>query len=137
MHPFDEPVSRDHINQYLDAPLRKKLLAYYFHCRNYRYLDFLDYGESICLPDVSAAVNSAMELFKDKKNQDNIISKMFQVVEMYSKSGLEWARNNKVDEFTTTTNKRVRPDVLVYCRNVLVMMGEEKAAHTTLQTAAE
>ena len=75
MHPFDEPVSRDNINQYLNAPLRKKL---------------------------------------------------------------PWARNNKVDEFTTTTkNERVRPDVLVYCRNVLVMMGEEKAAHTTLQTAAE
>ena len=132
LHPFDEPVSRDNIDQYLDAPLRKKLPANYYHCINYPDF-FLDYRESIYHPEVSVAVDSAMELFEGMKNQemetsymiDNIIRKMVKLVAKYiSESGLEWARNNKVGEFTTTTmNRRVRPDVLVYCKNVLVMMG--------------
>ncbi|PKK65929.1 hypothetical protein RhiirC2_785460 [Rhizophagus irregularis] len=62
------------------------------------------------LPDVMVAVGNAMELYK--------------------------ACNNKMNDFTTTNKKKVRPDVLVYCRDVLVIMGEDKAANSTLATAA-
>ncbi|CAB4402825.1 unnamed protein product [Rhizophagus irregularis] len=41
-----------------------------------------------------------------------------------------------MNDFTTTNKKQVRPDVFVYCRDVLVIMGEEKAANLTLATAA-
>ncbi|CAB4485431.1 unnamed protein product [Rhizophagus irregularis] len=41
-----------------------------------------------------------------------------------------------MNDFTTTNKKKVRPDVLVYCRDVLVIIGEEKAANSTLATAA-
>uniref|UniRef100_U9T2J7 Uncharacterized protein n=1 Tax=Rhizophagus irregularis (strain DAOM 181602 / DAOM 197198 / MUCL 43194) TaxID=747089 RepID=U9T2J7_RHIID len=74
------------------------------------------------LPDVMVAVGNAMELYKGKNNQemetsymvDNVIRKMHQLADKYI----------------------VRPDVLVYCRDVLVIMGEEKAANSTLATAA-
>ncbi|GBC07678.1 hypothetical protein RclHR1_07610008 [Rhizophagus clarus] len=142
--PFNEPVSCDNIKRYFDAPLLKKLPAHIVYCNQYPAM--LDHKASILLPDVTTAVDISMELFKDKINQemetsymiDHIIRKMVKITEDYvSDSGLEWVRNNKMNAYTTTTNKLVRPDVLVYCKNVLVMMGEEKAANSTFQTAAE
>ncbi|GBC28920.2 kinase-like domain-containing protein [Rhizophagus irregularis DAOM 181602=DAOM 197198] len=106
--PFDKPVDCNNINLYFNTPQRRKLPPPHILCREHP--DFFDQKGIEFLPDVMVAVGNAMELYK--------------------------ARNNKMNDFTTTNKKKVRPDVLVYCRDVLVIMGEEKAANSTLATAA-
>ncbi|PKB99300.1 hypothetical protein RhiirA5_429942 [Rhizophagus irregularis] len=92
-------------------------------------VDFFEF-----LPGVMLTVGNAMKLYKGKKNQemetsymvDNVIRKMLKLADKYIGTfGLEWARNNKTNDFTTTTDK-----------DVLVIMGEEKATNSTFATAA-
>ncbi|CAB4443508.1 unnamed protein product [Rhizophagus irregularis] len=140
LSPFNEQVYCDNVDSYFKAPLQRKLAASHYLCKEYP--AYFDQEGFEFLPDVMLAVGNAMELYTGKDNQemetsymvDNVIRKMVKLAIKYiGKSGFEWARNN---EFTTTTTHN-RPDVLVYCSEVLVIMGEEKAGHSTLATAAE
>ncbi|UZO11918.1 uncharacterized protein OCT59_003471 [Rhizophagus irregularis] len=72
-------------------------------------VDFFEF-----LPGVMLTVGNAMKLYKGKKNQemetsymvDNVIRKMLKLADKYIGTfGLEWARNNKTNDFTTTTDK--------------------------------
>ncbi|CAB5357256.1 unnamed protein product [Rhizophagus irregularis] len=144
--PFNEPVYCDDVDLCFKAPLQRKLVAPHYLCKEYP--AYFDQEGFEFLPDVMLAVGDAMELYTGKDNQemetsymvDNVIRKMVKLAIKYiGKSGFEWTRNNKMNEYTTTTThkKNVRPDVLVYCNDVLVIIGEEKADHSTLATAAE
>uniref|UniRef100_U9TTV6 Uncharacterized protein n=1 Tax=Rhizophagus irregularis (strain DAOM 181602 / DAOM 197198 / MUCL 43194) TaxID=747089 RepID=U9TTV6_RHIID len=71
-------------------------------------VDFFEF-----LPGVMLTVGNAMKLYKGKKNQemetsymvDNVIRKMLKLADKYIGTfGLEWARNNKTNDFTTTTD---------------------------------
>ncbi|UZO13135.1 uncharacterized protein OCT59_004640 [Rhizophagus irregularis] len=146
LSPFNEPVYCDNVDLYFKAPLQRKLVASHYLCKEYP--AYFDQEDLEFLPDVTLAVGDAMELYTGKDNQemetsymvDNVIRKMVKLAIRYiGKSGFEWARNNKMNEYTTTTThkRNVRPDVLVYCDEVLVILGEVKADHSTLATAAE
>ncbi|RGB22084.1 hypothetical protein C1646_731247 [Rhizophagus diaphanus] len=145
LSPFDEPVNCDNVDSYFNAPLKRKLIAPPYLCEEYP--DYFDQKDLDLLTDVLLAVGDAMELYTGKDNQemetsymvDNVIRKMVKLAIKYiGQSEFEWARNNKMNDWTTTTHKKkVRPDVLIYCSEVLVIMGEEKADNSTFATAAE
>ncbi|CAB5353417.1 unnamed protein product [Rhizophagus irregularis] len=146
LSPFNKPVYCDNVDLYFKAPLQRKLVASHYLCKEYP--AYFDQEDLEFLPDVTLAVGDAMELYTGKDNQemetsymvDNVIRKMVKLAIRYiGKSGFEWACNNKMNEYTTTTThkRNVRPDVLVYCDEVLVILGEVKADHSTLATAAE
>ena len=51
---------------------------------------------------------------------------------------LNWTRNKTINDTSITTKqKRVRPDVTIYCNGLLVMMGEEKDVKEKLDIAAQ
>lgn len=141
---FDNPVSCDNIDQYLNEPLQIKLPAHNFYSRNYP--DFLDDKDAHYYPELCTVVGTVMDDYREKNNQEtetaynvnNHIYKMFRIVEKYiDEGGLEWVRDNKINEMSLTTNKKgVRPDVTVYYKDVLVMIGEEKDVHTKLSVAS-
>ncbi|CAI2201636.1 5121_t:CDS:2, partial [Funneliformis geosporum] len=68
LHHFDESVCCNNINQYLDAPLLKKLPANYFYCCNYP--ELLDYRETSRLPDLCNVVDNVMDSYEEKPNQE-------------------------------------------------------------------
>jgi hypothetical protein len=127
--PFEEPVSRDNIDEYLNASLRR-------NCQ-LTYITLIPKTSIIYLPELCTATGDAMGSFNEVANQEmvtsdtvnNIISRMFHLTKKYiTNSRFEWVRNNK-------NKKEVRPDITVYCKNVLLMVGEEKDVHSKLQTA--
>jgi hypothetical protein len=121
LRPFDEQVSCDNINQYLNAPLLKKLPANYDYSR--RYPGHLYHSEASHLPRLSSVVNIVMDPYVEKPDQEmetsfNVKIHMHKMIniakDFISDCKLEWADNNKMKDFTTTTIKKgVQPDVTI------------------------
>ncbi len=147
MCPFDAEIDRTNVEQFLLEPLLRKLPCLPDIATGYS--DVLEdiFSSSIYSSRLSMIVGEVMSTsFKqspggDAKTLGNIdihIKKIIELAQEYAdnSSNLELDCNKAIKSSTTATeNKRDRPDVTIYYKNVLLIMGEEKDLDTKSEEA--
>jgi len=120
------------------APLLQKLPAHPYYCRDYPdYLEPTNSEPFYNVPRLSTIVSNIMgKSFAEAVGQEALAADGINdhILDMISFAGdyigslqLNWTRNKTINDTSITTKqKRVRPDVTIYCNGLLVMMGEEK-----------
>jgi len=147
--PFDVEINRTNVEQLLSEPLRRKLPILSGIVTGHS--DVLEdaLSSSIYSPRLSQIVGEVMgtsfqQITCDEANTmgniDIIIKKIIGLAREYANNCgyLELNRNRAIKSSSTTTeNKRDRPDMTIYYKNVLLIMGEEKDLDTKLDVAEE
>lgn len=135
------------IDQFLSKPLLRKLP--YFPGVIMDYSDVLEeaYSSSIFSYNLSLIVSEVMRKSftqiaggetETLGNIDILIKKFIELAKGYADncSDLELNRNKTIKSSTTTTaNRRDRPNMTIYYKNVLLIMGEENDLDTKLEEA--
>ncbi|CAJ0648590.1 6497_t:CDS:10 [Entrophospora sp. SA101] len=138
LHPFDEEISCNNLEQFLSKPLLLKLPSLPSCADNFP--DKLEsvYSNPFYVPRISSILVNVMgKSFRESVGGEaytsntinNHIMDMIDLAQEYALgcSNFDWNHNKVIKPTTTTTeNKRVRPDVTIYYNRVLVMIDAEK-----------
>nr|CAG8492332.1 397_t:CDS:2 [Entrophospora candida] len=134
LHPFDEEISCNNLEQFLSKPLLLKLPSLPSYADSFP--DKLEsvYSNPFYVPRISSILVNVMgKSFRESVGGEaytsntinNHIMDMIGLAQEYALgcSNFNWNRNKVIKPTTTTTeNRRVRPDVTIYYNRVLVMM---------------
>ncbi|PKK44835.1 hypothetical protein RhiirC2_834914, partial [Rhizophagus irregularis] len=145
--PFDTEIDCTNVEQFLSAKLPLKLP--YFPGLVMGYTDVIEdiFSSSIYSSRLSLIVGEVMSTsFKQISggeartlgNIDVHIRKIIELAQEYEEncSDLDLDRNKTIKSTTTTTELPIsRPDMTIYYKNMLFMMGEEKDLDGRLEAA--
>ncbi|POG64620.1 hypothetical protein GLOIN_2v466752 [Rhizophagus irregularis DAOM 181602=DAOM 197198] len=145
--PFDTEIDCTNVEQFLSAKLPLKLPCFPGLVMGYTDVIEDTFSSSIYSSRLSLIVGEVMSAsFKQISggeartlgNIDVHIRKIIELAQEYEEncSDLDLDRNKTIKSTTTTTeHPRSRPDMTIYYKNVLFMMGEEKDLDDRLEAA--
>ncbi|KAG9287195.1 hypothetical protein G9A89_001603 [Geosiphon pyriformis] len=139
--PFVEPITLGNLEHCFTSALLQKLPAIPHLCRDYgNYLVPINSDAFYNVPRLCAIVSNIFSKFytecsrQEGLTKDGINNHILDMITFLSQyiatPYLSWKRNER-------TGKKVRPDITVYCNNLLVMNGEEKDVRDKLLIAAQ
>ncbi|KAG9306961.1 hypothetical protein G9A89_000875 [Geosiphon pyriformis] len=146
--PFDEPITRSNLEHCFTSALLQKLPAISHLCRDYgNYLVPIDSDPLYNVPRLLAIVTTIFSKSftesprQEQRTADGINNHILDMITLlgqcFATPSLRWKRNGKINDTSTITDKSVRPDITVYCNDLLVMIGEEKDIKENILNAAQ
>ncbi|KAG9285613.1 hypothetical protein G9A89_009253 [Geosiphon pyriformis] len=146
--PFDEPITRSNLEHCFTSALLQKLPAISHLCRDYgNYLVPIDSDPLYNVPRLLAIVTTIFSKSftesprQEQRTADGINNHILDMITLlgqcFATPSLSWKRNGKINDTSTITDKSVRPDITVYCNDLLVMIGEEKDIKENILDAAQ